>query len=103
MIRMIFALAFASIAGMASDNSQVPQSPKIDPKFDVVPGPPFRQALPSDRDSRLKLDDNGRCYFIATRPVKPGPDQRMVRDIPSAPPLDNMPVIEPGPSCPAVR
>ena len=101
MTSLIFAIAFVSLSVTADEKTQQP--PSIDPKFDVAPGP-FRRVVPNDGDSRFKLDEReGRCYFIATRPVKPGPDEPMVRNVPSTPPIDNMPVVKPGPTCSAVR
>ncbi len=103
MTGFILALAFASLAGTGQQNSQTPP-PSIDPKFDKAPDDIFRR-VPFGRNGRqLQLDEGaGRCYFIATRPVKPGPDSAIIRDIPSAPPIDNMPVVKPGPTCSSVR
>jgi hypothetical protein len=102
MLSLIFLLALASLPDGDGEKTQ-PAPPAIDPKFEIVPGP-FKRVVPSDRDSGFKLHEHeGRCYFIATRPVNPAPDQAIVRDIPSAPPIDNMPVVKPGPTCSTVR
>jgi hypothetical protein len=98
MICLIFALASLSLAGGADEKNQ---PPVIDPNSNRAVDNAIKRLLPSSRDGmQFKLDEReGRCYFIATRPVTPGPDQGMVRDIPNTPPIDSMPVVKPGPTC----
>ena len=81
------------------------QPSATDPDHNKALDSAIKRLLPSSRNGlEFKLEEReGRCYFIATRPVKPGPDQAMVRDIPSAPPIGNMPVVKPGPTCSSLR
>jgi len=102
MLSLIFVLAFASLPGGADEKTP---PPVIDPNSNKAFDSAIKRLLPSSRNGlQFKLEEReGRCYFIATRPVKPGPDQGMVHDIPNTPPIDNMPVVKPGPTCSTVR
>jgi hypothetical protein len=102
MKRLFVVLALASLAGFAQEK-QAPESKKIDPTRNKA----LENALKNLSASPLgllqmdakKAQADGPCLFIAVAPVNRNIDKRILKKLPSGPPIDNMPVLQPPPTC----
>jgi hypothetical protein len=105
MMPLVLAPVFGAVALLAQDMLEQKAPPLVAPGQNKALDNAIERMIQSGRNGmQFKVEEReGRCYFIATRPVQPGPDKGMVRAIPAAPSIDNMPVMKPGPTCSTQR
>jgi hypothetical protein len=104
MKHLILALAFSCVTAFAQQTGAA-DKPVIDPGHNKALDNAIKRLAPSMRNGLqvTTTQSDNRCFFIVNVPVKPQPDKGIIRELPKAPPVDNMPLMKPGPICPLMR